>query len=180
MVEVINHMYMEGEVSDVQKQEIIVCVRKKMHPIGVEDYRTLTLLNTDYRLLTRVIAQRLGPWMGDLLYANQYCGKRGQTIFDAVAAVRYIIAYAEVTKMPMCVLTVDFKEAFDRIYHEYLFGALKASGFSEHFMNKLKRIYENATSTLHMNGYRSRKIRIDNSVRQGCPCNGDDTIWIRS
>jgi hypothetical protein len=71
--------------------------------------------------------------------------------------------------MPMCTLTIDFKEAFDRISHEYLFGALKAYGFSKRFMDRLKRIYRNATSTLHMNGYRSRKIRIDSSMRQGCP-----------
>jgi hypothetical protein len=36
-------------------------------------------------------------------------------------------------------------------------------------MNKLKRIYGNATLTLHMNGYRSRKILIDSWVRQGSP-----------
>jgi hypothetical protein len=67
------------------------------------------------------------------------------------------------------VYTIDLKEPFDRISREYLFGTLKAHGFSEHFMNRLKRIYENATSTLHMNGYRSRNIRIDSSARQGCP-----------
>jgi hypothetical protein len=35
-------------------------------------------------------------------------------------------------------------------------------------MNRLKRIHEN-TSTIHLNGYRSQKIRIDISARQGCP-----------
>jgi hypothetical protein len=94
MVEIINHMYMEREVTDVQKQGIIMCVPKKTHSVGVEDYRTLSLLNTDYKLLTRVIAQRPSPWMGDLLHPNKYCGKRGQPTFDAVAAVRDIIAYA--------------------------------------------------------------------------------------
>jgi hypothetical protein len=106
--------------------------------------------------------------MGDL-HPNQYCGKRGQTIFDAVAAVRDILAFAEVTQMQMCILTKDFKEVFDRISHEYLFGVLQACGYSDRFMNRIRRIYGNATSTLHLNGCRSRNIRIDSSVRKGCP-----------
>jgi hypothetical protein len=84
-------------------------VPKKTHQLEVVDYRTLTFLNVDYKLLTRVIVHRLRPWMDDLLQPTQYFGRRGQTIFDAGAAVRDIIANAEVTKVPMCLLTIDFK-----------------------------------------------------------------------
>jgi hypothetical protein len=169
MVEVVNYMYTDGEVTDAQKYGIIVCMPKKTHPVEFADYRTLKLSNANYKLLTRVIAHRLRPWMDDLLHPTKDCGRRGQTIFDAVASVRDIVAYSEVTKVPMCLLTIDCKEAFDRISHEYLFVVLTAYGFSERFRNRLQKICGNATSTLHMNGYRSRKIRIDSSVRQGCP-----------
>jgi hypothetical protein len=106
--------------------------------------------------------------MCDTLHPKKYCGRQGQTIFEAVAAVCDIIADVEVAKAPLCVLTIDFKEAFDRISHEYLFGVLKAYGFSERFRTRLQRIYANAISTLQMNGYRSRQIQIRSSVRHGC------------
>ena len=43
-----------------------------------------------------------------------------ETVFDAVATIRDAVAYAEETGIPLCVLTIDFKEAFDRISHSYL------------------------------------------------------------
>jgi hypothetical protein len=54
----------------------------------------------------------------DIIHPNQFCGRQGQTIFEVVQAVRDIIAYVDVTKASMCALTIDIKEAFDRIYRE--------------------------------------------------------------
>lgn len=72
MLDVINHMYMEGMVSDVQKHGKIVCLPNKFDPVSPEDYRPLTLLNADYKLLTRNIQHRLRPWMEDILHQIQY------------------------------------------------------------------------------------------------------------
>jgi hypothetical protein len=147
-------------VKEPQIQGIRLCLPKKTVPVSTEDYRPIVLLNADYKQLTRVIAQRLRPWMCDILHPNQYCGRQGQTIFEAVAAVRDIIAYAEVTEAPLCVLTMNIKEDFDRISQEYLFLALQAYGFSEQFRTRLRRIYANATSTLQMNAIDTGRYRL--------------------
>ena len=88
---------MEGSVSDAQKHGTTVCLPKKVHPVSPEDHRPITLLNADYRLLTRIIANRLRPWMEDILHHNQYCERQGQTMFEANATARDIAAYVEET-----------------------------------------------------------------------------------
>lgn len=45
---------------------------KKFDPLSPEVYRPLTLLNADYKLLTRNIENRLRPWMEDILHHIQY------------------------------------------------------------------------------------------------------------
>ena len=69
----------------------------------------------------------------------------------------------------MCLLTIEFKEVFDRISHSCLYAILWEYGFSEGFPERIQRIYTNATSTLSMNRNRSKPIPIQSSVRQGCP-----------
>jgi len=59
--------------------------------------------------------------MTDLIQKIQHCEPHGTTIFVAAAAVRDVVAYAEVSGTPLCVLSIDFKEAFDKISHDYLF-----------------------------------------------------------
>jgi len=48
-----------------------------------------------------------------------------------VAAIQDAVAYAEVSNTPLCVLSIDFKEAFDNISHTYLFELLREYGFDE-------------------------------------------------
>ena len=89
-------------------------------------------------------------------------------IFDAAAAVRDVVAYAETSGTPLCILSIDLK-TFDTISHDYLFELLRIYDFSERFQRRIKGVYDRATSSIQINGHRSHPIPIRSSVRQGCP-----------
>jgi hypothetical protein len=55
--------------------------------------------------------------MMEKLHESQYCGVPGNNIFDAVTTIREAITQAEVTATLLFVLSLDFREAFDRISH---------------------------------------------------------------
>jgi len=76
----INTMYFEDTLTDTQKRGVIVCTPKTMHPTTFNEYRPLTLLNTDYKLLARLLSNRLRPWLNHILRGSQYCGRQGYTI----------------------------------------------------------------------------------------------------
>jgi len=86
-----------------------------------EDYRPLTLLKADFKLLARIIANRLRPWINDLLHLSQHCGVQDNNILGAISAIRDTIAEAEITHTPVCILSLDFKGKFYNIAHTYLF-----------------------------------------------------------
>jgi len=81
-------MYLDGAVLENQFKGIIVRIPKHVLPTTIDDYRPLTLMNTDYKILTRIIAARLRPILADIIHPNQYCGIPGKSVFEAVAAVR--------------------------------------------------------------------------------------------
>ena len=102
------------------------------------------------------------------LHESHYCGVPGNNIFDAVT-IREAIAQAEVTETLLCVLSLDFREAFNRISHKYLFAVLERYGLSDYVITGIKNLYAKATSSVHINGYISGPIPINCSIRQGCP-----------
>jgi hypothetical protein len=167
-LQIVNEMYTEELISDYQKFGIIACIPKQPHATQVEHYRPPTILNTDLNLVTRIIANCLRPWMRDLLQSSQHCGVMGNSVFEAIATIREAVAYAEVTRSPLCVLTIDFQGAFYNLSHEYLFEALCKFGFSERFRKRIWNIY-NSTSSVQINCYRSCPFPIKSSIRQGCP-----------
>ena len=62
---------------------------------------------------------------------SQFCGVPGNAIVEAASIVRDAIAYSESSGSPLCVLTLDFQHAIDRISHHYLFQILHRYGISE-------------------------------------------------
>jgi hypothetical protein len=95
------------------------------------DRRPITLLNSDYKLLTRILARRLRPFIDLHLKSMQYFGVTGNTILDAVATVRDVASYAETSHLPLYILTLDFQHASDSISNEYLFTILRSYGLSQ-------------------------------------------------
>jgi hypothetical protein len=73
--------------------------------------------------------------------------------------VRDAAAYADVARTPLCVLSLDVKEAFDRIAHKYLFAILQSYGFSDALAERIKHMYNNATSVVQINGHISAPSR---------------------
>ena len=121
-------MYIEGKMTGRQLQGPIVCLPKNTNSQYVEDNRPFILLNTDYKILARIIANRLRPCMTEILHRNQHGGLQGNSAFDAVAAVR-AVAYAEVTRIPLRIFSIDFSAAFDKISHYYLMSTIHDQGF---------------------------------------------------
>jgi hypothetical protein len=54
-------MLRDRQLSERQKQGVIVCIPKNARPHTPEDYRPITLLNTDYKIIARLIAALCGP-----------------------------------------------------------------------------------------------------------------------
>ena len=166
---VLNQMDSNGTIMKQQKHGILVCLPKTPTPTRPEDYRPLTLLNADFKLMERIIANRLRPWLVDLFQPSQHCSLQGNAVLEAIAAVREAVVYAETTNNALCILSLDFKAAFDNISHSYLFKTLKAYGFSEGFQQRFKSMYEGSTSSVQINGHISSPVPIRCSLRQGCP-----------
>jgi hypothetical protein len=160
MLDVMNHMYKNMSETDAQKSGTLVCLPNKADPGAPDEYRTLTLLNADHKILSRIIAKRLEPCMSDILQPSQHCGGQGNTIFEAVAAIRDIISYTEVYNGSVCLLTIDFKDAFDRISKSSSYAILREYGFSEEFRTRIQRVCANATATLNINGNKSQRLPI--------------------
>jgi hypothetical protein len=68
MLALFNQMFMEGKISEKQKSGIIVCIPKTKGPTVPTDYRPVTLLNNDYKILDRIIANQIRPTLVDVLH----------------------------------------------------------------------------------------------------------------
>jgi hypothetical protein len=98
MLDILQQMHIDGEIKRLQKHGILICPSITTKASRPDGYRALTLLNADLKIMKRIIAQRLGQWLPELIHPSQHCVVCGKPILDAVAMVRNAIAFAEITK----------------------------------------------------------------------------------
>jgi DNA-binding response OmpR family regulator len=105
MINILNQTFWEGKITKNQKHGMIICLPKVRDGNTTQEYRPITLLNTDYKILARMIVRRQRPLLDDHLTSIQYCGVPGNSILDAAATICDTIAYAENKGIPLCVLS---------------------------------------------------------------------------
>jgi hypothetical protein len=148
---------------------IVVCIPKNPNPASPEEYRLLTLLNSDVRIFARIVANRIQPLLREILHPSQFGGGEDNTILDALTTLRDTVALAELRHEPTCMVSLDFCNAFNNIAHEYLYGVLERTGLGPIVANAVRKLYTGATSCIHLNGFLTSPVTVGSSIQQGCP-----------
>jgi len=86
--------------------------RKEIPPTATAQQRSET---QHYKILARNIARRIKQVMNELFKYTQFCAVPGNSSLHAASQVRNVITHAENTGTPLCMLTLDIQNAFDRI-----------------------------------------------------------------
>jgi len=142
-------------------------IYKKKDPDNVANYRPITLLNTDYKIFTKALSIKLADAVPEIINKDQAGFIKGRSIFDQVKTTKLVIEYMNRTNKKGTIVALDQEKAYDKILHEYLWEVLKKFEFPECFINTIKHLYDNAVTTVMINGELSETFQILRGVRQG-------------
>jgi len=95
-------------------------IYKKNDPTEVSNYRPITLLNTDYKLLTKVLAMQLMEEVQKMIHMDQVGFIPKHLIFSHIRLANAIINYAEITEEAGAIIALDQEKAYNKIKHDYL------------------------------------------------------------
>ena len=69
----INECFEKGEMSSSQKQAIITLIEKKGKDRSLlENWRPISLVNVDTKIMTKAIASRIKEVLPDIIHPNHY------------------------------------------------------------------------------------------------------------
>lgn len=171
-----------GTITNSQGNALIRLIPKVEMPLKPTDYRPISLLNCDYKLMASTLAGRLKKTLDKTLGAAQRGGVPGRKIVDNLSLYRDAIAFMEErTELPSddllrdpvgpagAVVGIDLEKAYDLVDRATLWSILSTMGFPEDFIGHLKTLYSVATMSV-LNGSRvAGRVQCQSSVRQGCP-----------
>ena len=160
----------EGMMSYTQKQALISLIfKEKGEKSDLKNWRPISLLCVDYKIITKALAARLQNTLAEIIHPNQTAGIPGRSIDNNLWAIRDVIDHATENFNPTIMLSLDQEKAFDRVNHNFLLRTLQKFGFGPKFRNWIKVLYTDCSSHVQNNGHLSSKISIQRGIRQGCP-----------
>ena len=164
----LNEIRIHKELSSSQKRGLITIIYKKYETYKIENYRPISLLNVDLKIITRALAKRMAKVTEKLIRGNQKCIP-GRRITENLHILQDLIDKINKNDDAAAIIFLDQQKAFDRMSHSFVIKTLRHFGFGENFIQWVKIIYNNCNARVKVNGFTSDSFAIKRGVRQGCP-----------
>ena len=131
-----------------------------------KNYRPISLLSCDYKILSRILQASLGPHMKHLLDPDQFCAPNKE-IGELILFLSANIDYCEHTKQQATLAFLDFAKAFDSVNHDFIFSIMKQMGIPESFIQWTKLGFIDTQASVILNGFLSEPFPLTGGGRQG-------------
>ena len=159
-----------GQLCESQRQGVICLIPKQGKDLTrLESWRPLSILNTDYKIITKVLGKRIKVALAEIINPDQIGYMQSRFCGENIRLISDIIDYCTSQKNPCLILLADFEKAFDKISWNFLHCCLKKFGFGSSFQKWISILYHNIESCVSNNGYQSEYFKISRDIRQGCP-----------
>ena len=165
-----NEAFTKGQLSISQRRGVICLIPKDDSDLTeLSNWRPLTLLNVDYKILAKAIGQRIESKLSSLIHSDQTGFIKGRFIGQNVRLLNDIMEYTEAKNLPGILLFIDFRKAFDTIEWNFLHKCIELYNFGPNIRKWISILYNNVESGVMNAGFMTNYFKVSRGVRQGCP-----------
>ena len=169
LVKNFNESFHKGKLGYSQRKGIITLIFKNGEKENLQNWRPITLLNIDYKLIATVLANRLQKVLKQLINEDQVGYVKGRRGTDIARLIQDVIDFSNTQSLECCLLFVDFHKAFDTLEWNFIQKCLGAYGFKVGFMKWVSLLYTDICNSVSLNGWLTDSIVPSRGIRQGCP-----------
>lgn len=149
----------------------IALIPKTDNPNEIADFRPICLVSSLYKIVAKVLAQRLKAVIGNLVSETQCAFIRGKQIFDGILIANEVIHSMDkmVGNEGNLILKLDFSKAYDCVRWDFLELVLQKMGFGVKWTGWMLECVSTARAAVLVNGSASNEFYLGRGLRQGDP-----------
>ena len=170
LFESLNESIENNSLSLSQRRAIITLLPKSKGEElkHLKAWRPLSLTNTDYKLFSKVLANRLQKVITKLVSINQVGYVAGRSINDHIRLIDDIINMTNIDNLPGIAVSLDFQKAFDMVSKKAILTTLKRFNFGIKFIDYVSTIINDTEASVKNANWYTAWFKTDRGVRQGC------------
>ncbi|WOH13938.1 hypothetical protein DCAR_0933451 [Daucus carota subsp. sativus] len=169
VLKVFNDFHRDGKLPSGSNSSFIALIPKSPNALHPSQFRPISLMNALLKLLTKVMANRLKPFMPHLVSQHQTAFIKGRQITDGILITSELVALLKNQKTSGLIFKIDFEKAFDRVKWDYVYETLSSMNFGSRWITWIQKLFESSRISVLVNGAPSEEFIPSRGLRQGDP-----------
>ncbi|XP_019258688.1 PREDICTED: uncharacterized protein LOC109236903 [Nicotiana attenuata] len=159
-----------GKLLKTINRTVITIIPKSNHAETAVDFRPIACCNTVYKVMSKMLCNRLQTILPDIISENQSAFVAGRTIMQNILICQDLVRlYKRKATTKSCLIKIDLKKAYDSIEWEFVEEMLHALNFPMKFIRWIMDCISTPQYTVAINGGLYRNIKGKRGLRHGDP-----------
>ena len=146
LLESYKYSYQMGNLTITWKRGILCLTPKKSDPLKLKNWRPLSLLNQDYTILSKLVAERMTIALPKIINYDQTSFLKGRNIGHNITTIMDLIYFTQDENIPALVISVNYEKAFDTLEWPFMYQCLEKFNFPL-IKQRVKILYTDMKST---------------------------------
>lgn len=169
LLQVLNQIYSHPHTAPTLTDSNLAIIFKKGNPSKLENYRPISLLQTNFKLIAAIIRDRATAAIDQKLMPTQYGFRAAKSTSHAIFLARRIMERCEAAGTRATLVLLDWEKAFDKVSHGKLQEALTRLDFPPQDRDFIRHVYTHARFTINQGDAERGEGRQSSGIKQGCP-----------
>ncbi|XP_071712466.1 uncharacterized protein [Rutidosis leptorrhynchoides] len=169
VIDAVSGFWANGEFSRGCNASFVTLVLKKLDPLHFGEFRPISLINSYYKIIAKLLSIRLRKIIHKLIGGEQSAFLKGRYILDGALIANEVVDYLHHKRQKGVIFKVDFEKAFDSLSWDFLMEVMESMGFGLRWRNWIRSCLKSASISILINGSPTREFNLGRGVRQGDP-----------
>jgi hypothetical protein len=165
----ITEFHRNGKLTRGINSTFIALILKGDNPQRLNDFRPISLVGSMYKILAKVLANRLRQVVGSVVSEVQSAFVKERQILDGILVANEVVDDARKNQKELVLFKVDFEKAYDSVDWGYLDDVMRHMAFPVLWRKWIKECVGTATASVLVNGSPTGEFTLEQGLRQGDP-----------
>ncbi|GJY84875.1 RNA-directed DNA polymerase, eukaryota [Tanacetum coccineum] len=152
VVKAIDHFFSSGRFLTGCNSFFITLIPKVVDAKLVNDFRLISLIGCFYKIINKILANRLSLVIDDLVSKEQPTFIKGRQILDGPFIFNEMISWCKIHKQQALRLKIDFEKAYDCVRWDFLDDILACFHFGVKWRSWIKGCFSSCMGSILVNG----------------------------